>query len=142
MSDDKKPEDEIAGEVQSVLTLEKDVKEAEAALAGNEQFQRFIKLQKQFDEESARIWKTIESQMILNNIKTIKGDWGSITITERLNWDIDLGALPSKFVKQVPDTKKISDTFRLEGEAPEGCQPMYIKFLTKRLKKPGEINDD
>ena len=138
---DKKPEEEITGEVQSVLALEKDVAAAEAALASNEQFQNFIKLQKQFTEESARVWKAIEGQMILHDIKTIKGDWGTITVAERLGWDIDPEALPAKFIKKVPDTKRISDTFRLEGKAPKGCEPKYTKYLTKRLKKPGEAND-
>ena len=75
--------------------------------------------------------------MILNYIISIKGPWGTITITERLDWDIDLDTLQPKFIKKVPDTTKISATFRLEGKVPKGCKPTYKKFLTKRLKKTG-----
>lgn len=138
MADSEQPEQVITGEIESVLALEKNVKDAEAELAGNEQFQRFINLQKQFESESERVWKTIESMMLLHDIKTIKGPWGSITIAERLGWDIDLETLQPKFIKKVADTKKISDTFRLEGSAPKGCEPKYTKYLTKRLKKAGE----
>ena len=66
--------------------------------------------------------------------KTIKGDWGSITLAERQGWDIDENELPKKFFKRVVDTKRITDTFKLEGKAPKGATPRVTKYLNKRFK--------
>lgn len=79
-------------------------------------------------------WKQVEEVMITNDIKSIKGEWGSLTIAERLNWKVDFDQLPKKFIKKVADTKKISDSFRLEGKPPKGAEPSYTKYLTKRIK--------
>jgi hypothetical protein len=78
-------------------------------------------------------WKQVESLMLKHDIKSIKGDWGILTIAERLNWSIG-PELPPRFFKTVPDTTKISTIFRLEGKAPRGATPSYTKYLTKRIK--------
>ena len=72
--------------------------------------------------------------MIDNDIKQVKGDFGTLTIAERQGWTYDEKQLPNKFFKKVVDTKKITDTYRLEGKAPKGCEPYTTKYLTKRLK--------
>lgn len=79
-------------------------------------------------------WKQVEKAMIDNNIKTIKGDWGSITVAERTSWDVDMNILPKRFIKKVADTAKIKAAFELEGEAPKGVTPKRTKYLTKRIK--------
>lgn len=127
------PKELIKTEVEEVLALEQQLKDAEIELASFEQFQNFIRLQKSFNEQSNRVWKKVEDQMILNDVKNIKGDWGSITIAERLAFDTN-DELPSKFYKKVVDTKKLADTFRLTGIAPKGSTPKTTKYLTKRLK--------
>lgn len=107
------------------------------------QAQEVVELQKQYEsklselkETEAKIalfWKSIESEMIARNIKTIKGEFGSLTIAERINWTYT-NELPAKFFKKVVDTKKLTDTFRLEGKVPKGAAPNYTKYLTKRIK--------
>lgn len=128
------PKEMIEGEVIEVFALEKTLAETEQALMQDEKFKNFLTMQKDYQAKIAEFWKTIESQMLEHDIKSIKGDWGSLTIAERLGWKTDLELLPKKFIKKVVDTKKLSDTFRLEGKAPKGAEPTYTKYLTKRIK--------
>lgn len=86
--------------------------------------------QKQIDET----WKKVETAMIDQDIKQIKGDWGTLTIAERLNWAIDKNELAPRYFKTVPDTTKISTLFRLEGKPPKGATPSYTKYLMRKLK--------
>lgn len=132
--EEETPEQIISGEVEEVFHLEHTLAELEEELSKNEQFRQFLDRQKAAQQQIAATWKNVESQMIQHDVKSIKGDWGSLTIAERLSWDIDSEELQPKFVKKVPDTTKISATFKLEGKAPKGCTPKYTKYLTKRLK--------
>lgn len=88
---------------------------------------------KDAQEEIDDIWKQIESSMIENDVKQVKGVFGTLTIAERLYWTTT-DELASKFYKKVIDSKKLSDTYRLEGKVPKGAQPNVTKYLMKRLK--------
>lgn len=79
-------------------------------------------------------WEQVKEVMIANDVKSIKGDWGSITIAERINWEYDPSTLQPKFFKKVVDTKRLTDTFRLEGKEPKGATAKYVKYLTRRIK--------
>ena len=118
-----------------------DVKKTEVVLAktekelmDNPQFKQFLELQKSVNDKAAEMWEYVEQQMLENNIKSIKGEFGSVTIAERQGWTYDEETLPKKFFKKVIDTKKVTDTYRLEGKAPKGCAPYTTRYLTKRLK--------
>lgn len=128
------PETLVKTEVDEVFALQKTLEETQDELMKNEQFKKFLELQKTVPEQIASIWKRVEEQMLEHNIKTIKGDWGSLTIAERTNWKIDYDLLPNKFFKKVVDTTKITDTYRLEGKAPKGADLYTTKYLTKRIK--------
>lgn len=130
---DTNPQEIIEEEVKELLSLEAEVKQAEEALMQIPEFAKFAKLQKDFADKSKIYWAGIESAMINNDIKSIKGDWGSITVAERLGWKTT-DELPAKFYKKVPDTKLLSDTFKLTNKVPKGAEPVYTKFLTKRFK--------
>lgn len=132
-------EEIIASEVTDVLALEASLAELEAELSQNEQFRTFLTKQKEVRAKIDEFWKNVETQMIEHDVKSVKGDWGSLTIAERLGWDTT-DELPAKFFKKVVDTKKISDTYRLEGKAPKGATPRVTKYLTKRIK--GQVSDD
>lgn len=119
--------------VVEVLEGEKKLEAAKSALQLNPEFKKFLEMEKKFRETATDVWKTVEDQMIEHDIKQLKGDFGTITIAERLNWSTT-DELPTKFYKKVVDTKRISDTFRLEGKAPKGATPSYTKYITKRLK--------
>lgn len=127
-------EDQILKQVEEIKKDELILANTEKKLEANPEFKKFLELQKEVNKKASEIWKQVEQEMIDNNIKQIKGDFGSLTITERQGWTYDEEQLPNKFFKKVVDTKKITDTYRLEGKAPKGCEPYTTKYLTKRLK--------
>lgn len=117
----------------NVIALERTMQADEQAMMQNEQFKQFLQAQKEAKAQIAEVWAEIEKQMLAHDIKSIKGDWGTITIAERLNWKVT-GELSPRYYKKVIDTTKLSTLFRLEGKAPEGAEPYYTKYLTKRIK--------
>ena len=129
-----KPEQEIQDVVTGVIELQQSLQTLEDQLAENEVFQSFLTKQKQAQAEIASTWKMVEQQMIEHNVKSVKGDWGSITIAERTNYKADLTELPSKFVKKVADTAKIQASHALEGKLPKGVTTSTTKYLMKRIK--------
>lgn len=130
----EKPEESIEGEVLDVISLEKQLEEAEADLMKVDQFVKFIQLQKKIKEQSTLLWEAVKNEMIAKDVKSIKGEWGSVTIAELLDWTVDKDLLPPKFFKKEVDKTKLSATFRLEGKSPKGAEPKYTKYLTKRIK--------
>lgn len=132
--DDEERAKVIEGEVLSVLDLERELQAAQDELSQYEAFTKFIALQKKVQEQSAKTWGTIEEQMIAHSIKSIKGDWGSITIVEKTFYQADLDTLPTKFVKKVADTAKIGASVKLENKLPAGVTEKVTKYLQKRLK--------
>lgn len=120
--------------IEDVQETEKGLVELENELLAIPQFKKFLDLQRAVNEHAAKTWKNIEAQMIEHDIKQLKGDFGTVTLAERQNWEIDEELLPKKFFKKVVDTTKITATYRLENKAPAGCKPVTFKYLTKRLK--------
>jgi hypothetical protein len=128
------PQGEIEDEIKDIVAKQQELATLEQQLSQNEQFRNFMQLKKTVDEQATLFWSSVESQMIQHDIKSIKGDWGSVTITERIGFDIDDDLLPNKYFKKVPNTKLIADTFKLEGKPVKGTSPKYTKYLTKRIK--------
>lgn len=112
------------------MELEKLTEELEK----NPQFAQFIEARKNFQALEAEVWKRVEGVMIENNIKSIKTDKFTLTIANRVSFDIDTDTLPNKFFKRVPDTTLIGGTFKLEGKPVKGTTPKYTQYLTKRIK--------
>lgn len=131
-------ESEVVKVIDTERALQADLSKLEGELAAVPQFAAFLDKQAELrraQAQSTDIWKRIEGEMIKANIKSIKGDWGSITITERPNYKVvDVTVLPNKFIKRVPDTTKIGQSFELEGKLPAGVERTIIKYLMKRLK--------
>jgi hypothetical protein len=132
--DNQDPQEEIKSTVGSFFAVQKALEAEEASLAAqDERFRSFLQRQKEAKEKMDVGWDYVKDLMIKNDIRSVKGDWGSLTISERLGFDIDESKLPKEFYKLVPDIKMIGDTYRLEGEAPEGAEPKTTKVFTKRL---------
>lgn len=129
-----KIEADVKQSVESILELEDKLANVEQQMLQNDQFKAFITAQRKAQDEIAVTWKAIESQMIKHNIKNIKGDWGTLTIAQRQNWEIDESKLPDFFFKRVPDTKKIADAFKLTSVSPKGVKRSVTKYLMKKLK--------
>jgi hypothetical protein len=138
----QKPQQVIEGEVASAQELETQLATLESALAGNEQFQQFLAVRNQLNEKYGEIRKKVADVMIpayqAGEVdKSLKGDWGSVTVTERDDFDIDEAALPAKFFKKVPDTTRIRKTFQLEGVAPKGTVRSVKYGIMIKFKKEG-----
>lgn len=129
----KNNEDEVKKDVESILSLEKQLADTEAELMADEKFRSFLTFQKKAKESISVYWQTIENAMINNDIKKISGDWGYLTIVEKLSFDYT-DELPRSYKKLVPDEKKIADTFRLNGKPVKGTTPKYRKYLRKGIK--------
>lgn len=130
---EEKTKQKIVKEVTEVKQLEAELTVLENTLSQSPEFRNFISMQKQFREKSEAVWKDVEEKMIENNIKSVKGEWGSLTIAERQGWDTT-EELPTRFTKKVPDTKKLTDHYKLTGKVPKGATPKITKYLTKRFK--------
>ena len=131
-------ENDIEAEVAEVLSMEQQLVKLETELSQNDQFKKFIEFQQTVREKSAEVFKNIEQVMIANDIKTVKGGWGSITVVERTNYKADLDELPAKFIKRTADTAKIATYAKLENKLPKRVTTTTTKFLMKKFKKGDE----
>lgn len=120
--------------VAKIVKQQNELQAQELALMANPEFRAFQENQKKINAAIADYWKKVETGMIENNIKSIKGDFGSVTVAERTDFDVDKELLPAKFYTKVVNTKLIADTYKLTGKAPKGTTPKVKKYLTKRLK--------
>jgi len=137
-------EDELKLQVNEIVSEERELALLEHDLVSNNpQFTAFLQKQKDFQTKSNLYWKAIEDQMIKNNIKSIKGDWGSLTIAERTYYKAeDLSKVPAKFLKKELDTTKVGAQVKLSGELPKGVTSSLTLSLQKRIKVSTEITKE
>lgn len=79
-------EQQLKQQVENILDVEKKFSAYEQQLMQDEQFKEFLRKQKEVKKQISDTWKVVEQAMLEHGIKSVKGDWGSITIAERLNW--------------------------------------------------------
>lgn len=128
-------EDEIKNDIVKII----DGQQQLAELAANPQVKEFLQLQKKVEKTSDVLWGVVQEQMINAGVKSIKGDWGSVTVAERTSFAVDLDKLPRKYIKRAADLKKIGADYKLKGEAPEGATPKPTMYLLKKIKLNEEI---
>lgn len=129
----------IEGEMLDALALQRQLDDTEAELMQLEQFQNFVNLRKSLNDKWAEVRKKVEDVMVpaykAGKIdKSIKGEYGSITVTESDQFDVDETILPAKYFKRVVDSTKIRTIYQLEGEAPKGCTPSKKYGIMIKLK--------
>ncbi len=124
----------INDEIQTIIKFENQLATMEAELQKVELFQKYLKLSKELPAQLEQFWDQVKQHMEESNIKSVRGEWGSITLAERVSFDINEKELLPEYFKKVPNTKKIGDDFRLEGEPPIGATPKYTRYLVKRIK--------
>jgi len=67
--------------------------------------------------------------------RTLKGDWGSITLAERTTYSTDdIDQVPLNLTKRVLDTGKVKAQAVLNGVLPSGISESKTQYITKRLK--------
>lgn len=132
------PKTAIEGELLGAVDMQLQLAKLERELMHLEAFQNFIQLTKAVNDKMADVRKNIEAVMVPAYVageidKSVKGEWGSVTVTESDVFDVDQSILQPKFFKKVVDTTKIRDTYHLEGKPPKGTTPskkygIMIKF--------------
>lgn len=136
---DQKPQEVIEGEVLAVQKQQQELVQLQEALSENPQFARFMELSKAVNTKMAEVRAHIEAVMIpaytAGKIdKKIEGEWGFVTVTEGTDLDIDLDALPAKFVKKVADTTRIRKTLELEAKPIKGVTSKKKYGIMLKLK--------
>lgn len=129
----------VEGEVVETLQLQHQLAELESQLMQLPTFQEFVALTKTVNARMAEVRENIEAVMVpayqRGEIdKSIKGDWGSVTVTESDKFTIDEAELPAKFFKKVPDETKIRATYHLEGKPPKGTKPFKKYGIMLKFK--------
>lgn len=135
----KDPKAEIEIEILDQLETEKGLQALEQELSQNDKFRQFLELQKTVKEESDKLWKRVGDEMVrlyeAGAIpKSLKYDWGTLTVAERTDFDIDTDKLAPRFCKTIPDTTKIRAIYQLTGEPPKGSTPKTVHYMRKVLK--------
>lgn len=95
-------------------------------------FESFVKQAKELQNILEEAWGAVEQKMLDHDVKSIKGDWGSLTIAERKNWKGD--KLPPRFYKQVLNTAKLNSMLKLGEKLPKGASYTTSQYLTKKIK--------
>jgi hypothetical protein len=65
--------------------------------------------------------------------KTMKGDWGSVTVGERKTWKV-AHELPEEYYKKALDTTKLTYMYDHDEAFPAGVDFNVTPYITKRLK--------
>ena len=77
-------------------------------------------------------WDKVDDAMRTYNIKTLKGDWGTVSRGERKVWTADQNLDP-KFYKQVLDTTKLNAMAKVDM-IPDGASFTISEYLRKSIK--------
>jgi len=78
----------------------------------------------------------VKQAMIDNGVTRIDGDWGYITLAERVTYKAeDLAEVPKKFLKQTLDSTKVKAEATLTGKLPKGVTESKTQYITKKLKE-------
>ena len=137
-TDNPSNEEDIKNEIAKIVSGETQL----AQMAASPEVQAFLQLQKKVETTATTLWAAVQNEMIAAGIKSVKGPWGSVTVAERANFDVDMDELPKRFIVKTADKKKIALEYKLKGVAPAGVEVSHTTYLTKRLKIPDEITPD
>lgn len=135
----QEPQKVIEGEVLDVQKQQRELMQLQDALSQNEQFTRFMELTKAVNTRMAEVRARVEEIMIPaykegKIDKSIKGDWGSVTVKENDEFEIDEKLLPKDYWKKVPNMTLIRGKFQLEGKVPKGTKQFKKYGIMMKLK--------
>lgn len=96
-------------------------------------FIEFVQYTKEVETRLKEAWSNVEDAMRTYNIKTLKGDWGTVSLGERKVWRTEMDKLPEQFKKITVDTTKLNNAFKA-GIKVDGADYTVSEYLTKRIK--------
>ena len=119
----KSPKDKVEKEVEKTLAIQDELTQLQAELEQDPKFQRLVELQKTVPKQMNDAWDKVFELMEANDIKSIKGEWGSVTVAERTYYSIEeFDKVDKNLLKDTLDTKKVGAYTDLHGELPEGVK--------------------
>jgi hypothetical protein len=101
-------------------------------LVQNEAFVEFLGLQKRLQTQIDDAWRNLQELMEVQGVKSIKGDWGYITLAERKTLRTAV-QLPPRFYKKVLDPSKVKAYRTMSGHLPEGVTETTTNYLSKKV---------
>jgi hypothetical protein len=100
---------------------------------------KFAKAEAELNKLKAKhddIINKIKQAMIDNGIQKLEGDWGYITLAERVSYKAeDIAKVEPAYLKQTLDTAKVKAQATLTGELPAGVSESRTQYITKKLKE-------
>lgn len=92
----------------------------------------FLQVTKELEEQIEASYAYLKEQMVANNVRSVKGEWGSLTIAERLNWKT-IDTVAPRFYKKTLDTSKLKAYYIAMNRLPNGVDVSTTQYLSKRL---------
>lgn len=123
----------VIPKVKNILDLEDKLTVRDGIIEQTPELLNFLKTAKEIEEQIEASYGYLKEQMVKYDVRAMKGDWGSLTIAERLNWNV-IGKLQPKFYKKVPDTAKMKAYYVAMDRLPAGVDVTTTKYLSKKLK--------
>lgn len=96
-------------------------------------FAAFVEQAKEVQAQLDLAWGLVEQQMLDRDVKQVKGEWGTISVSERRNWKATK-ELPPRFYKKSLDTARLNFMQKQGDKLPAGAVMTTTKSITKRLK--------
>lgn len=132
----------IEGEVSDLFAVEGSLREVETELRSNPKFVQFLEMQQAYADKYKEVKKVIgdhhiEAYKKNPNLKTLRFDFGTMTVKDINDLTIDEKILPPRYFKSVPNTTKIHNQYDLEGTLPKGVTVTrkYQHSMTLRKEK-------
>ena len=130
-----KPEDKVEKEVKKTLAIQDEMQQLQTELEQDPKFQRLLELQRTVPKQMDEAWDKVFEVMEANDVKSIKGDWGSVTVVEREFYKAtDLDKIDDTLTKTQLDTKKVGAYSKLNGKLPDGVTSTTKRYLMKKIK--------
>jgi hypothetical protein len=88
---------------------------------------------KELKKQHEAVLDQIKEAMIENDVDKIEGDWGYITLAERITYKA-IGTLSPEFTKSAIDTEKVKAHAVLTGDLPVNVAESKTQYITKKIK--------
>lgn len=116
----------------TILRLSDGLQVQNHELIQSEAFIEFLGLQHSLQQQIDDGWKMLQQLMETRGVKSIKGEWGHITLAERRTLKASQPLSP-RFYKKVLDTNKVRAYETMKGDLPEGVIQTVTNYLSKKV---------
>lgn len=124
----------ITPRTETILKLADSLQALDGSMIQSQAFYDFLRFQRDVKERIDQTWERIEEFMRANDVPTVKGDWGHMTLATKVNLKADTAILTdSSFYKQALDSTKVKGYQKLFGALPNGVTQSTTEYLSKKV---------